>query len=137
MDYKPLVREAFEARKYAYAPYSNFLVGASLLAKNGKIYRGCNIENAGFSPTNCAERTAIFKAVSEGVHEFEAIAVVGGSRDAKAFSLCFPCGVCRQVLTEFCRPDLPVIVARSEDDFEVHTLRELLPHGFGGADLQP
>lgn len=135
MDYKALVHEALEARKNAYAPYSDFLVGAALLAANGKVYRGCNIESASFTPTNCAERTALFTAVCEGVHEFQAIAVVGGNRDADALSPCFPCGVCRQALMEFCMPEMPVVVGHSEEDYKVYTLGELLPHGFGGADL--
>lgn len=136
MDYKALVHEAFEARGRAYAPYSNFLVGAALLTKAGTVYHGCNIENAGFTPTNCAERTALFTAVCAGEREFAAIAVVGGNRASKELSLCFPCGVCRQALTEFCPVDMPVLVARSEEDFEVHTLGELLPYGFGGQDLE-
>ena len=93
-----LVKEACEARKLSYTPYSHFNVGAALLAKNGKIYRGCNIESAAYTPTSCAERTAFFKAVSEGVLEFEAIAVVGGEADKEISELCPPCGVCRQVM---------------------------------------
>ncbi|MEG1686404.1 MAG: cytidine deaminase [Angelakisella sp.] len=135
MDYQMLVREAMEIRKAAYAPYSNFLVGAALLTKEGKVYRGCNIENAGFTPTNCAERTALFTAVCAGEREFAAIAIAGGTRNAQLLEPCFPCGVCRQALYEFCSPDLPVIIASGTGSYTLHTLGELLPHGFGGADL--
>ena len=135
IDYSALVREAFSARENAYAPYSNFMVGAALLTQNGKVYRGCNVENAAFTPTNCAERTAIFTAVCEGERSFSAIAVVGGNRDATTFSYCFPCGVCRQVLTEFCSPDLPIVVATSEQDYRIYRLSDLLPEGFGGENL--
>lgn len=135
MDFQMLVREALQARARAYAPYSDFMVGAALLAKSGTIYHGCNIESASFTPTSCAERTALFTAVCAGERAFEAIAVVGGRRQTDVLSLCFPCGVCRQALIEFCSPDMPVVMAHSEEDYEVHTLGELLPHGFGGADL--
>lgn len=134
-----LVLEAIEARKMAYAPYSGYMVGAALLTADGKVYRGCNIENAAYSPTNCAERTAFFKAVSEGEKSFSAIAVIGAHRDAKPeeYGYFYPCGVCRQVMMEFCAPDkFKVITARSADDFTIHTLREILPHGFGPEDLQ-
>lgn len=132
MDYSDLVRAAFAARENAYAPYSDFLVGAALLAQNGKVYRGCNVENAAYGPSNCAERTALFAAVCDGARQFSALAIVGGARGCAAFSECFPCGVCRQVLVEFCPPDFPVIVARAPNDFMVHPLCELLPHAFGG-----
>lgn len=131
-----LIRQAFAARRFAYTPYSHFQVGAALLARNGKVYTGCNIENAGYTPTNCAERTALFKAVSEGERTFAAIAIVG-SREGTVNSLVTgPCGVCRQALYEFGGPDLTVIMARTEDDYIVTTLGTLLPYGFGPANLE-
>ncbi len=138
MTHKELVLEAIEARKMAYVPYSGYMVGAALLTADGKVYRGCNVENAAYSPTNCAERTAFFKAVSEGEREFKAIAVIGAHKDAKPedFGYFYPCGVCRQVMMEFCKPDeFKVITARSADDFTVYKLKELLPNGFGPSDL--
>ncbi|MCI1966338.1 MAG: cytidine deaminase [Oscillospiraceae bacterium] len=136
MDEKELVLEAMNARKMAYTPYSGFSVGAALLAKSGKIYRGCNIENAAYTPSNCAERTAFFKAVSEGEHEFKAIAIVGGKAGAPLSDYCPPCGVCRQVMMEFCSPDqFQVILAKSPEERKVLSLRELLPFGFGKNDL--
>lgn len=135
MDYSTLVQEAFTARKTAYVPYSNFAVGAALLTKNGKVFHGCNIENASYTPTNCAERTAIFKAVSEGEKDFMAIAVCGGYEENSQF--CYPCGVCRQVLMEFCDPDeFVVIVAKSLNEYKEYRLKELLPFGFGPHDLE-
>ncbi|MEG1446213.1 MAG: cytidine deaminase [Ruthenibacterium sp.] len=132
MNRQELIRAAFAARKFAYAPYSNFKVGAALLAKNGTIYTGCNIECATFSPTNCAERTALFKAVSEGVRTFEAIAIVGGKADGTDDgSIASPCGVCRQMLYEFAGDDLVVLMAKSETNFVEKTLGELLPFAFG------
>ena len=132
IDRKALIRAAFAAREYAYTPYSNFKVGAALLAKNGSVYTGCNIECATFTPTNCAERTALFKAVSEGVHEFAAVAVVGAKDGAPDDALITsPCGVCRQMLYELGGPDLRVIMAKSENDWREMTLGELLPLGFG------
>lgn len=139
MDDRQLIAEAFEARKNAWTPYSGFMVGAALLAKNGKIYRGCNIESASYSPTNCAERTAFFKAVSEGEREFEAIAVTGGHKDAAGdeYGWAYPCGVCRQVMMEFCDPQtFRILTAKSPEDYTSYTLEELLPHGFGPADLR-
>lgn len=136
---RELVLEAIEARKKAYAPYSNYMVGAALLTKDGKIYHGCNIENAAYSPTNCAERTAFFKAVSEGERDFSAIAIIGGNRDAEVGELgyAYPCGVCRQVMMEFCDPDdFRIITARGGDDFVSYSLREMLPNGFGPEDLK-
>ncbi len=136
---KELVLEAIEARKASYAPYSNFMVGAALLTKDGKIYRGCNIESAAYSPTNCAERTAFFKAVSEGEREFKAIAVIGADRNAKEadYGYAYPCGVCRQVMMEFCDPKKFIILtARSADDFTSYTLEEILPNGFGPSNLK-
>lgn len=129
-----LMKLAEEARLMAYAPYSNFLVGAALLTASGKVYTGCNVENAAFTPTNCAERTAFFKAVSEGEREFVAIAVVGGKRGSEP-SFCSPCGVCRQVMAEFCKGDFRVILGNS-DGVEVHTLAELLPLTFGKGNLR-
>lgn len=129
---KTLIFAAFAARAYAYAPYSNFTVGAALLTKSGKVYTGCNIECATFSPTNCAERTALFKAVSEGEREFSAIAIVGGKAgQPDDGSITSPCGVCRQMLYEFGGPSLRVIMAKSEEHYKVMTLGELLPVGFG------
>ena len=131
-----LVKQALAARKFAYVPYSKFRVGAAILAKNGVIYTGCNIENAAYTPTNCAERTAVFKAVSEGITEFDAIAVCGGPGEAEPEDFCTPCGVCRQALYEFGGPELTVIMARNEDDYIVTTLGDLLPYGFGPANLE-
>ncbi|MBR5827252.1 MAG: cytidine deaminase [Clostridia bacterium] len=127
---KELVILAKKAAEVAYAPYSGFTVGAALLTKDGKMYSGCNIENAAYSPTNCAERTAFFKAVSEGEREFSAIAVVGGKNlDFKEF--CPPCGVCRQVMSEFCDGDFRIILSRNDEELKVYTLKELLPLSFG------
>lgn len=131
-----LIRQAFAARKFAYTPYSHFQVGAALLARDGKVYTGCNIENAGYTPTNCAERTALFKAVSEGEREFSAIAIVGSMQGTVNTLVTGPCGVCRQALYEFGGPDLTVIMAKTEEDYIVTTLGELLPYGFGPANLK-
>ena len=120
-----LLSLAREAMERAYAPYSNFRVGACLKAASGKYYLGCNIENAGCSPTNCAERTAMFKAVSEGEREFDVIAIIS---DSSTFTA--PCGVCRQVLSEFCKPDMPVICADNLGNFVIKELGELLPMAF-------
>ena len=138
MDYKNLAIEAILARENAYAPYSNYLVGAALITRAGKVFRGCNIENSGYSSTNCAERTAFFKAVSEGEREFSAIAVAGWARGAKEATQAFPCGVCRQVMREFCDPaTFIVLVVNSVDGgYTVHTLEELLPHSFGPENLE-
>lgn len=137
MDNRELIELALEARKMAYAPYSHHLVGAALLAKNGNIYTGCNIENAAFTPTNCAERTAFFKAVSEGVMEFEKIAVVGGLESTDKLDICAPCGVCRQVMMEFCNPkEFKIILCDSNNDFLEYSLEEFLPKGFGPASLK-
>ena len=136
MDNKELIKLALEARKMSYSPYSGFMVGAALLAKNGKVYQGCNIENSSYTPTNCAERTAFFKAVSEGVTEFEKIVVVGGPKDAEELNYCAPCGVCRQVMTEFCNYEsFEIILAKSEEEFKVYTLKQILPEAFGPEDL--
>ena len=131
--YISLMEAAARAREFSYSPYSGFCVGAALLTSDGRIFTGCNVENAGLSATNCAERTAVFKAVSEGVRDFSAIAVVGGRR-GEVSPFCAPCGVCRQVLAEFCAPDLPVILGTPQA-FKVYTLGELLPFSFTPADL--
>lgn len=132
-----LIGEALEARKIAYTPYSHFQVGAALLTADDKIYRGCNIENAAYTPTNCAERTAFFKAISEGERDFKAIAIVGGMEDVKTLDFCAPCGVCRQVMEEFCDEDaFEIVLARSVDEYEIYTLRELFPQGFGPKNLK-
>ena len=134
-DRKKLIAMAIEAMGRSYSPYSGFCVGAALLTKSGKIYQGCNIENAAYSPTNCAERTAFFKAVSEGEREFEAICIVGG-QNGRLTDYTSPCGVCRQVMMEFCNPEtFEVIAAVSEDDYRVFKLKELLPEGFGPDNL--
>ncbi len=134
-DKTALIRAAFAAREKAYTPYSHFKVGAALLAKNGQVFTGCNIENAAYTPTNCAERTALFKAVSEGVTQFAAIAVVG-SREGEVNTLVTgPCGVCRQALFEFGGPELIVLMAKSETDYIETTLGQLLPYGFGPKNL--
>ena len=125
---------AVEARKKSYSPYSGFKVGAALLGKSGKVYTGCNVENAGYTPTNCAERTAVFKAVSEGEREFLAIAIVGGNGEEPA-EFCAPCGVCRQVLAEFCDGDFRIILGTPEH-LQVHSLESLLPYSFGKNDLR-
>lgn len=130
-----LIGAAFGARKFAYTPYSHFNVGAALLAKDGRVFTGCNIENAGYTATNCAERTALFKAVSEGVRDFTAIAIVGSKAGEVNSLVTGPCGVCRQALYEFTGPDLTVVLAKSESDYLVTTLGELLPYGFGPANL--
>lgn len=132
---KKLLSEAAKMLSYSYAPYSGFCVGAALLSRDGRIFTGCNIENAAFSPTNCAERTAFFKAVSEGVREFTAIAIVGG-RDGCIKDYVAPCGVCRQVMMEFCdAKTFRIILAKSEDEIKVFTLEEILPLGFSGRDI--
>ena len=131
MDYKVLIKEAVAAKEMAYAPYSHFRVGAALLTKAGKIYRGCNIENVAFTPTNCAERTAFFKAISEGEKEFAAIAVTGDADD-----YLYPCGVCRQVMVEFCDlQEFKVIVANTEEDYKIFSLGELMPGAFNAEEL--
>ena len=131
METKKLISQALSARENAYAPYSGFMVGAALLCKDGTVYTGCNIENAAFTPTNCAERTAFFKAVYEGEREFAAIAINGDGDD-----YLYPCGVCRQVMMEFCDPKtFKIILAVSKDKYDVFTLKELLPLGFGPVNL--
>ena len=129
METKELVQKAFDMLSFSYSPYSHFRVGAALLSKDGRIWGGCNIENAAYGPSNCAERTAVFKAVSEGVKDFEAICIVGGF-DGNVTDFCPPCGVCRQVLREFCKPDFKIILAKSLDETKEFTLAELLPESF-------
>lgn len=129
-----LMSLAVEARKQSYSPYSSFRVGAALLAKSGKVYLGCNIENAAYTPTNCAERTALFKAVSEGEREFTAIAIVGGRGETIA-DFCAPCGVCRQVLAEFCDEDFRLVFG-NPDKIKTYTFAEILPLSFGKNDLE-
>lgn len=136
IDRKKLISKALEAREMAYAPYSDFAVGAALETAEGKIYKGCNIENASYSPTNCGERTAFFKAVSEGERDFVAIAVVGGPNHKSPQDFAWPCGVCRQVMMEFCDPEsFLVLIAKSPDDYEEYSLKELLPKGFSPKNL--
>lgn len=136
MEDKELILHALAAREHAYAPYSGFKVGAALLTKEGQVYQGCNIENAAYTPTNCAERTAFFKAVSEGRKDFEKIAIAGG-KEGEELQYAFPCGVCRQVMMEFCNPDMfQIVTAKSEEDYKVFYLHQLLPEGFGPENLK-
>lgn len=131
-----LVQAAIEAREHAYTPYSNFAVGAALLCTDGTVYGGCNIENAAYSPGNCAERTAIFRAVFDGQRDFAAIAVVGGPAGQPISKLCAPCGVCRQVMREFCDPaTFRIILAADPAQPISRTLAEMLPLGFGPENL--
>ena len=131
-----LIDTALAQLDFSYAPYSGFNVGAALLAKNQAVYTGCNIENAAYTPTNCAERTAFFKAVSEGVRDFEAICIVGG-KNKKATDYTAPCGVCRQVMMEFCNPKtFKIIRAIDRENYRVYTLEDMLPQGFGPANLE-
>lgn len=133
---KKLIQSALQARKNAYTPYSHYAVGAALLTKDGEMYQGCNVENASYGATNCAERTAFFKAVSEGCREFAAIAIAGGMEGCEPKDYAYPCGVCRQVMMEFGKEDFLVLVVKSEDDYREYSLAELLPYGFGGASIQ-
>lgn len=136
MDRETLGKLALKARKNAYAPYSHFAVGAALLVKDGTVYTGCNIENASFSPTNCGERTAFFKAVSEGKREFSAIAIAGAREGQEPESPCPPCGVCRQVMAEFCDPEtFEVLLATKDGVDQTYLLKELLPQGFQKSEL--
>src|SRR5574344_2217168 len=128
-----LIAKAIEMLTKSYAPYSHYCVGAALLCKDGSISTGCNIENIAYTPSNCAERTAFFKAVSEGKKEFVAIAVVGGP-NGKTESYCMPCGVCRQVMVEFCSADFKIISAKNEHDYKIQTLAEILPGSFNPKD---
>lgn len=128
---KELIQKALEEKGRAYAPYSNFSVGAAVQTESGDIFGGFNIENASFGATNCAERTAIFGALEQGARKIKALAVVG---DPKAYT--YPCGICRQVMVEFGAPDMTVIVAKNETEYKVHTLEEILPGAFSKADLE-
>ena len=129
-----LILEAKKARERAYAPYSHHSVGAALLTKSGKIYHGCNIENASYPATVCAERVAVFQAVSEGVTSFTAIAIAGGM-NGMITDYCAPCGICRQVLREFCKPDFQILLGKSAEDYKIYTLEQLLPESFGPEHL--
>lgn len=136
MTNRELILEAKKARERAYTPYSHHPVGAALVTKDGKLYHGCNIENAAYGPTNCAERTAFFRAVYEGEREFDRIAVVGGMEDTDGSAPCAPCGVCRQVMMEFCNPEnFKIILANGDEEPLEYTLKELLPLGFGPSNL--
>ncbi len=147
MQKNELITKALQARQSAYAPYSNYFVGAALLCEDGSIYTGCNVENASYGATNCAERTAVFKAVSEGKRRFIAIAIAGGKQesatsveqiaDLQTTDYAFPCGVCRQVLREFADPkQMTVVVCKSVDDYKEMTLEQLLPESFGPDNLK-
>lgn len=137
MDSGFLVKKALEAQRQAYAPYSRFRVGAALLCADGSIYTGCNIENASYPATNCAERTAVFKAVSEGKQEFLALAIVGNPEGREEErEMCAPCGICRQVLSEFSDGSMRIILGKSEYEYEEYTLKELLPLQFSKNNLQ-
>lgn len=130
-----MIDTAIKQLKFSYTPYSGFKVGAALLTKAGEIYTGCNIENASYTPTNCAERTAFFKAVSEGERAFQAICIVGG-KDGTLTEYATPCGVCRQVMMEFCNPEtFQIILATSKEQYDIFTLKEMLPLGFGPDNL--
>lgn len=131
-----LIAWAFEARKRAYVPYSHYQVGAALLTGSGEVYLGGNIENASYGATNCAERTAFFKAISEGEKSFVKIAIVGGMEGKPPVDFAYPCGICRQVMREFCDMDFQVIVAKHRKEYQVYRLEELLPFGFGGESIQ-
>ena len=132
MNVKQLISEAFSAQKYSYSPYSGCKVGAALLCTDGTVVKGCNIENASYSPSNCAERTAFFNAVSQGQRSFRAIAIVGNNGEDQFF---YPCGVCRQIMKEFCADDFTVIVAKSVDEYKEFKLSELLPYSFEKEDV--
>ena len=130
MDYKKLSKLAIDARENAYVPYSKFKVGAAVITVDGSIYTGCNIENASYGATNCAERTAIFKAVSEGHKKIKAIAVVGDMSTNT-----YPCGICRQVIVEFATDDIQIILVKNEEEYVVKTMEEILPGAFTKEDL--
>lgn len=137
MDDETLVRLAGEARTRAYAPYSHFAVGAALLCEDGTVYQGCNFENAAYGPSNCAERTAFYRALYEGHRRFAAIAIVGGPEGQETTEFCAPCGVCRQVMQEFCVPArFRIVLGRSNGEIAVHTLAQLFPEGFGPDNLK-
>lgn len=134
---KRLIELALKARENAYCPYSGFAVGAALLCQDGTIYTGCNIESSAYTPTVCAERTAFFKAVSEGKREFVCIAVAGGRKDADLLPITTPCGVCRQVMMEFCDPErFRIVLGKGDLSFREYTLKELLPLGFAGDGVE-
>lgn len=134
--YNEIIKMAIDVRNYSYSPYSGFKVGACLRDKEGNLFTGCNIENAAFSPTNCAERTAFFKEVSEGSREFECIAIAGGASE-KIRDFCPPCGVCRQVMMEFCDPvTFKIILVKSENEYREMLLKDLLPEGFGALNIK-
>ena len=135
MNIPELIHKAIAAREFAYAPYSNFCVGAALLTKSGKIYTGCNVENAGYSATNCAERTAFFKAVSEGEREFAAIAIVGGPEGEPVHEICAPCGICRQVMREFCNLEFKIYLSKGDGTYFASSLSDMLPFSFSKEDL--
>ena len=131
-----LVNLAIEAREHAYVPYSNFAVGAALLTKEGKVYQGCNIENSSYGATNCEERTAFFTAVYQGERNFEAIAIVGGKAGEPVHELCAPCGICRQVMREFCKDDFKIFLSKGDGTVLETTLTQLLPLSFSKEDLE-
>ncbi len=131
-----LTISALKARETAYAPYSRYTVGAALLAESGRIYCGGNIENASYGATNCAERTAFFKAVSEGERRFKAIAIAGGLEGQEPAEYAYPCGICRQVMQEFGDADFRILVVKGKEDYREYRLKELLPCGFGGESIQ-
>lgn len=133
---KELIQTALDARKNAYAPYSHYQVGAALLSSDGTIYSGCNIENASYGATNCAERTAFCSAVSEGKRDFLAIAITGGLEGEEISDYAVPCGICRQIMQEFCGDDFQVIVAKSTEDFRQYPFSEILPFGFDGDKIR-
>lgn len=136
IDKPALAEAALRARADAYAPYSHYAVGAALLTAEGEVFTGCNIENASFGATNCAERTAFFRAVSRGERNFSAIAIAGGMEGQEPSDYAYPCGICRQVMGEFCGEDFRIIVARSAEDFQEYRLGEILPFGFGGGSIR-
>ena len=137
MDDRELYLLAVKARERSYSPYSHFRVGAALLAMDGGVYLGANIENASYGAANCAERTAFFKAVNEGVRGFEAIAIAGGPEDADTLEFCPPCGICRQVMREFCDPeDFRIFLVKTPEDYREYRLSELLPESFGPEHLK-
>lgn len=131
MEYKELIKKSLEAREKAYVPYSNFKVGAAVLMEDGNIYSGCNIENASYGATNCAERTAIFNGVSKGNREIKAIAIVG---DLSTFT--YPCGICRQVITEFCDDNTDIILVKNEEEYLMKKINDILPGAFTKKDLK-
>ena len=137
MDNQSLIEAALNAREQSYSPYSEYMVGAAICCDSGKVYTGCNVENASYGATICAERNATFQAVANGERRFSKIAIVGGKKGAKELDYAFPCGMCRQVLREFAVPkDMKVLVARSVNDYKEYTLEELLPDSFGPENLE-